>query len=116
MSFVLEDVEIFANDAMYWVLLYATTLTGASWQDPQTHSGTEFDISATAVSGGIKIAGGYIAASNKGGISGAEIKHKFPFALDSAGTDQTRSLTIAVASTGGTNKSAAGIFNVEEIR
>ena len=62
------------------------------------------------------MASGYLAASNKGGISAREIRSKYPFALDSAGSDQSRGLSIVVVTLGGANKSATGQFNWVEIR
>jgi len=46
------------NDQLQWELRRNTTLTGASWNSV-TNSFAEIDVSATGVSGGIPVAGGY---------------------------------------------------------
>ena len=102
---------------MFWQIIYKPdSITSASFQSPVAHSSVQVDIAGTAISGGISMASGYVAANNKGGILGKGIRQKYPFTLDAAGTDQSRSLTLAVATLGGTNKSAAGQFNWAEIR
>lgn len=117
-KWALENIEIWADDSMFWELVYApTSITAATFAvGPVTHSATEVDIAGTAISGGVVIASGYVAASNKGGISGKDIRMKFPFTLDAAGTNQSRSLSLVVRTLGGANKSAAGQFNWVEIR
>lgn len=116
-KFKLESVEIFADDAMFWQLIYApTSITSASFSSPVTHSSVEVDIAGTAIVGGIVIYSGYIPTTNKGGALGKDLRTKFPFTLDAAGTNQSRSLSLVVVTLGGTNKSAAGQFNWVEIR
>ncbi len=117
LGFILETIDVIADDAMTWELIYKpTSITGVDWQSPVAHSATEFDISGTAITGGVIIGQGYIAANNRGGVLGVDIKNKLPFTLDGAGSDQSRSLTIAATTMGGTNKNAAGTFNIVEIR
>ncbi len=117
-KWALESIEIFADDSMFWELVYApSSITGATFAvGAVAHSATEVDIAGTAITGGVVIAGGYVAANNKGGIAGLQIRTKFPFALDSAGSNQSRSLSIVVTTLGGTNKTAAGQFNWVEVR
>lgn len=112
------SLDIFADDAMLWQFIYKpTTITDASFSSPVTHSSVEVDVSGTAITGGVIIASGYIAASNKGGLAAAiDIRSKLPFYLDSAGTDQSRGFSITVQTLGGTNKQAAGQANWVEAR
>ena len=113
----LENIEIWADDSMLWQLIYKpTSITSASFGAQPAHSATEIDIAGTAIVGGVVIASGYIAAANKGGITGEFVRIKHPVALDAAGSDQSASLSIVVTTLGGTNKSAAGMFNWVEIR
>lgn len=114
----LENIEIFADDSMFWQLIYKpTSITNASFGAQPAHSATEIDIAGTAIVGGIVIASGYVAASNKGGGEARNIRSKFPVTLDAAGTGQAASLSIVVSVVGaGTNKNAAGTFNWVEIR
>lgn len=113
-----SGLDIFADDAMFWEIIYKPdSITSASFASPVTHSSVEVDIAGTAVVGGIVVASGYIAASNKGGLAAiSDLNSKFPFFLDAAGTDQSRGFTIRVRTLGGTNKQAAGQLNWEEIR
>ena len=118
LEFELEGIEVFANDSMYWELLYAPgTILGASWGSvDSTHSATEVDVAGTAVTGGVAIAGGFIAANTRSGFAGVKIRAKYPFALDAAGTNQSRGLTLTATTLGGTNKSAAGAIDFVEVR
>ncbi len=117
-KWALESIEILADDAMFWELHYKpSSITNATFAvGPATHSAVEVDIAGTAIAGGVVIDSGYIEANKKGGVFGRDIRTKFPFALDSAGTDQSRSLSIVVVTMGGTGKQAAGQFNWVEIR
>lgn len=51
------------ND-IYWELIYNATLTGATWANSvdATYSGVEYDLAATALTGGVAISSGYGAA------------------------------------------------------
>lgn len=57
--------DIFSEDAtIYWQLLYNATITGANWQNVNTtHSGAQYDVSGSVVSGGLVIDGGYVTAT-----------------------------------------------------
>lgn len=115
----LTSLDIFATDSMFWQVIYKpTSITGANFSAPVTHSSVEVDVAGTAISGGVVVASGYIAASNKGGLAAAlELASKYPFFLDAAGTGQGNSFSIVVVVVGtGTNKSAAGSANWVEIR
>lgn len=111
-------LDIFADDAMLWEIIYKPdSITGASFASAITHSSVEVDITGTAVVGGVVVASGYIAASNKGGLVGIkDLNSKFPFFLDAAGTNQSRGFTVQVRTLGGTQKQAAGQLNWTEKR
>jgi len=87
---------------------YGATLTGADW-DPvdATHSATSFDVTASALTGGIKIAEFFVPASASGvnrapGSSRIALTSRLPLALNiagghptvAAGDPTTNSLTI----------------------
>lgn len=113
----LESIDIWADDAMHWELIYLPdSLTGASFGAVDSHSMVELDVSASAISGGIHVTGGYIAVNNRGGALGRDIQTRFPFTLDLAGTDQSRCYTIVVQTLGGTNKNATAEMNWVEGR
>lgn len=67
------------NNPIRYVLLYRPTLTGATWTDVDTtYSGMEYDVSASAVSGGIQIDSDYLSTgrnteSKDGGVLGRTI-------------------------------------------
>jgi len=117
-KWVLESIDIIATNNMYWQLIYLpTSITGATFAvGPVAHSGVEVDIAGTAIVGGVVAYSGWIVANNQGGAAGTDLRTKFPFTLDAAGTDQSRSWTIAVRTDAGTNKTAAAQFNWAEIR
>ncbi len=116
-KWALVDIELFANDSMLWQIIYKPdSITSASFSAPVTHSAVQVDVAGTAISGGVLVHSGYVAANNRGGISAEQLRTKFPFALDSAGTDQSRGYSLVVTTLGGTNKTAAGDFNWVEIR
>lgn len=62
----LAELQVFSTtaDDLEWVLLYNTTLTGASWV--ALTGIAEKDVTATAVSGGVELTGGYLRASAGG--------------------------------------------------
>src|SRR6185369_14379413 len=81
-----------SNNAARWALVYNGTLTGASFADVNTtYSGMQADTSATAISGGVVVASGYIQPQNLGGgigiLTGLNLL-SIPFSLDIAGTTQ----------------------------
>lgn len=60
---VFKQADIYvssSSDGIAWYIIANTTLTDASWTDHPVGAMTQFDISATAMSGGRNINGGYI--------------------------------------------------------
>lgn len=102
-----------------WRLRYIpTTTTGVSFQSPVTHSAMETDIATTAISGGVVIDQGFIAAGqgnqfNEGGVE--EILERLPLTLDPDGTTQTITLFITIEGVGGTT-TVRGAMHWEEVR
>lgn len=70
--------------------IYGATLTGASFSSANADSITEFDIAATAISGGIQVAGDYIQRQSH---FSADLQHRYPLALDKAGAHPTSPYT-----------------------
>jgi len=55
------------NTNIYYKLVRNATLTGASWTDmPDTNAFTQYDVSATAFSGGVQIDSGFVFGSSGG--------------------------------------------------
>ena len=61
------DVSIFSGGNAYFEIYINPSLTGASWASAGSSSATEYDISATAISGGTRVASGFVVMS--GGIT-----------------------------------------------
>ncbi len=65
--------SVFAGaQSVFWELVYDGTLTGASYASTNANSIVEKDIAATAISGGIVVASGFVAAGGAGGKGGGE--------------------------------------------
>jgi hypothetical protein len=84
--------------SIFYEVVVNGTLTGASFVDAGSNAFCNYDVSATAISGGEIIAAGYVAASNqsKGDIA-SDIKNQIPLCNDIAGTS-TDILTIVATS------------------
>lgn len=61
------NYDIYSEDApIHYKLVYNGTVGGASWVAANaTHSGVEYDVSGTAITGGIVIDAGYIGSTNQ---------------------------------------------------
>ena len=99
-------VEILCQtNPVHWEILLNPTLTDPTWAAAETNSSMEVDVSASALSGGEHILGGYCAAAGPGqGRSaggGQNLFGDLQMALDIAGTDQSNILTLAAAGIGG---------------
>lgn len=72
----LRTVEFFGltnNTSYRWKLTKGCTLTGASWQDPGADSPIEYDVTATALSGGRDLRVEYLNVSSGAGAALAQI-------------------------------------------
>ncbi len=114
-----ESIDIVNDKDIYWELIYKpTSITNSSWQNPAAHSAVQTDIAGTAIAGGIVIHSGYSAGA-KGQASGGgrvPFTSKLPFALDKAGTDQSRSLSIVCTRIGAQDSVVSASFNWTEVR
>lgn len=61
------DVYGLSNAAYKYAIIYNPTLTGANWTDANASSSVEYDLSATALSGGTILDSGLFSSSAKGG-------------------------------------------------
>lgn len=103
------------NGLGYVDVIYNGALTNAVWNSVDTSSVMEFDVAATAVTGGIVVRRFYANATNQASNSGeAFILGRLPIALDIAGGTPDV-LTLAVSLMSGT-LNAAGGFNWQEYR
>lgn len=66
-----KSYEIQTSEPIRFILIHNGTLTGASFTDVDTNqSSVEYDISATAITGGHEVVSGYLAAQSTGAAAG----------------------------------------------
>ena len=102
------------NTSIFFRLVSSPTLTGASWVSAGTESFVEYDVSATASTGGTVMKTGYLSSSNQGDVQSFDAKTNTQMGRTNLGT-ASEILTIEVASTQA-NKSAFASMNWIEIR
>lgn len=92
----LKDFDLLAvQDSVFVTVLINATLTGASFTSAGANSAAEFDISATAVSGGTTVFIGYVPGGGKGVSQLETLGDLLTLGLDIAGSVQD-TVTIAV--------------------
>lgn len=109
-------VEVYNNSNGALVeVVYNGTLTGPSWVSVNDESVMEYDISASAISGGITILSFFVFTQN-GGLSrvSEKITGRLPLALDIDGTNPTN-LSIVVSPVSG-NANVVASLNWQEYR
>jgi len=111
----LLDVFALSQPIMVRVLLNPTSLTTVSWVAAGSNSGVQYDVSATAVSGGTVISSFYVTADNRGGSSGVDLTGRVPLSLDFAGTSSAV-LTVAAIRAGAVDATAHATISGREIR
>jgi hypothetical protein len=123
-----ESVDIYSDDqAVYWELVQGGVLVSGSFSPVHADSVAEADIAATAVLGGITIAGGFVAATSVGGGGATKVPgqaerdflSRVPLTLEIDGSHPTGTpsdvLSVVVGSrAGATDVSAA--LNWRELR
>lgn len=103
------------NNPIYYRLLYRPTLTNPSFTPiGATISGLEYDVSATAISGGIPIESGYVSTDRNavGGVSG--LLNRTLMKLGRTGTSDI--LTLAAIRTGTVDGVTYSAIRCKEIR
>ncbi len=95
----IESVEILTDQDILWQMIYKpSSITNSNFAAPVTHSAVQVDVAGTAISGGVIIDSGYVSAGSKKdpGSGSVPFTSKLPFTLDSAGADQSRSISIVL--------------------
>jgi len=108
------DVYGLQQAAFVYRIILNPTLTNADWTSAGTNSTVEYDISATALSGGSVIAQGIFVGSNKGGsaqVSNNEVDFSQQLGRTIAGVSDIWCLA-AIATTN--NDDAVGVVNWQE--
>lgn len=108
------DVYGLQQAAFVYLVILNPTLTDASWTSAGTDSSVEYDLSATALSGGTVVAQGIFVGSNKGGaaqVSNIDVDFSQQLGRTIAGVSDIWCLA-AIATTN--NDDAVGVVNWQE--
>lgn len=102
------------DNPIQYLILYRPTLTNPSWQPiNSTYSGVEYDISASAVSGGIQIDNDLLSSGNNQAARTSNVLGKTIMSLGSGVSDI---LTIAAIRTGANSATVRAIIKGIEVR
>lgn len=96
------DLLVGTNN-IFWEVVYSGSLTGASWASVSGESHCEFDVAATAISGGLVIDSGY-AVVGLGSVKDASshdftYSKKIPITLDASGSNPINYTIVATSLT-----------------
>lgn len=113
--FLPTGYEIVGSNPMHYQILYRPTLTGPSWTAVDaTYSGMEYDITASAVSGGVVVDAGYFASGRNTLGSESALLDRVIMALGRTGTSDI--LTLAAVRTTASDSSTYSAWKWREIR
>lgn len=102
------------DNAIQYLILYRPTLTNPNWQPINSaYSGVEYDISASAVSGGVQIDGDLLSSGVNQTARVSNVLGKIIMSLGSGATDI---LTIAAVRTGSNNGTVRAVIKGIEVR
>jgi hypothetical protein len=109
-----ESFDISTDNPMRYAFYYRPTLTGASWVDADSHSGVEYDVSSTVITGGYKVGGGYVTTQRNinAGLNG--LFGRIELALGRTGTSDI--LTLAGIRTSTSNANVLASISGRTIR
>ena len=109
-----QGFELTTNNPIKYDIVYRPTLTGDSWTDADPDSAFEYDVSATAISGGTKIDSGYVATDRNTSSGSQGILGKTIMSKGNNGTVDI--LTICAVRTSTSNADTKAILKWKEIR
>lgn len=113
--FVPTSYSVVSDNPIYYRLLYRPTLTDASWAAVDAvNSGMEYDVAATAVTGGIVIESDYLASGRNTLAQAAGLLGRTLLSLGRTGTADI--LTLAGIRTTTSSASVYGVHKWKEIR
>ena len=113
---LLRSLQVATNDNtnVFWRLVGNPTLTGAVWTDPtDTNIFTQYDISATAYTGGTNLLGGFTIG---GGSSLIELDSKAGLQIGRTSLGTVSDIYTLVCAAPNTNKAAVAVLNWLEQR
>ena len=111
-----RSLQVATNDNtnVFWRLIENPTLTGAVWTDPtDTNIFTQYDISATAYTGGTNLLGGFTIG---GGSSLIELDSKAGLQIGRTSLGTVSDIYTLVCAAPNTNKAAVAVLNWLEQR
>lgn len=93
-----RQIDVLSPTVNYyrWVLLQNATLTGANWAGTSPTGTVQYDVAATAISGGIEIQSGYAASRELAQLNAVDV-FQFQLGRTLAGVSDT--VTLALAAT-----------------
>jgi hypothetical protein len=107
--------ELSTDNPIDYVILYRPVLTNASWVAANaTYSGVEYDITASAVTGGIQVDGGILASGNNQRIGRDAVLGRTIMSLGNTATSDI--LTLAAIRSGSSNASVKSVLKWKEIQ
>jgi hypothetical protein len=109
-----EGYTVETDNAINYQVIYRPTLTGESWAAVNAESAVEYDVTATAISGGIVIDDDFIGGNNRSVRGQSGLLERLIMALGRSGTADI--LSIAAVRTGVSNASARSGLKWKEIR
>lgn len=113
---LLRSLQVATNDNtnVFWRLVENPTLTGAVWTDPtNTNIFTQYDISATAYTGGTNLLGGFVIG---GGSSLIDLDAKAALQLGRGSLGTVSDIYTLACASPNTNKAAVAVMNWLEQR
>lgn len=113
--YIPDGFEITANNPLAYVLLWRPTLTDADWTAVDaTNSGMEYDVTASAVTGGVRLLTGYFASGRNSMSKDAGLLGRTLLRLRRTGVSDI--LTLAGIRTDSSDASTRSAFNWRELR
>lgn len=113
--YIPESYSVQSDNPIRYVLLYRPSLTGPSWTAVNaTHSGMEYDVSASAVSGGIVVESDYLSTGRNQVSKTQGLLGRTLLSLGRTGTADI--LTLAAIRNSGSNAAVFGSLRWKEIR
>lgn len=111
-----KEIEIATDNPVYYEVRVNPALTGAAFTSMSADSVTNYDVTATAITGGRVIKAGYVAGGQAGirGMSSPTLTSKIPLGVTAAGVGDI--LSICFVKDGQTNAAVSVSLVFEEIR
>lgn len=98
---ILSSISFFSEDAsVYYEIMYGGTINPTTWVSANDNSAYEYNVDATTMTGGIRIASGYVSATGTNrstGVSVSQAENRLPLALDIDGNHPTTPFTDVIS-------------------